>query len=125
MLDVYDIYMEKVCKEDVLGIMDVGVDEESLKLLSMVERFMGMKFMFIMNLKFVLVLSKWVGFFVKFFIEDNGLFYVNVMVLIVFSLLGFCEFSDVKEINELVFLYLDGFFLGIGIEYLNFLIGCV
>lgn len=54
LFDVFDVYMEKVCKLDVLGEEDVfdGV------FLSMVDCFMSMKFMFVMNLKFVLVLSK-------------------------------------------------------------------
>lgn len=64
------------------------------------------------------------------FVEDgsSSLFDVSVMVLKVLGLLGFDELSDVKEMNELVFLYLDvdnGIFVECGIEFLDFLVGFV
>jgi hypothetical protein len=125
LLDVYDIYTEKARKEDASGITDAGVDEESSKLPSMAERFMGMKSTFITNSKPALVLSKRAGFSVKPLTEDNGPPHANATASTVLSLLGFCESSDAKETNELVFLHLDGSSSGTGIEYLNSLIGCV
>ncbi|XP_024379084.1 uncharacterized protein [Physcomitrium patens] len=132
LLDVYDVYSETACKEDLAsGNGSAGAELRQDDLLpSMAERFMGTKATFIANSKSAVALGRRCGFATDCLAEDgsSSLPDASATASKALGLLGFDESSDAKEMNELVFLHLDadnGTSAECGIEFLDSLVGSV